>query len=476
MTIIPEQQIASLVFVPSSNQKNGIETNQKWESLCPKIGESLLQSHQGFLASFRCLAVDATPNEELPWHIELREHSDFFDISIGFRNSGSYEKVRDITFRLKGSTLDGLSQPLVPETIGRMILESLPIGWLYTHDASAPKITFKTNSALPAMPNEMLIYELTFQTDTKLWVPLVRARLIRVGEPEIKEGVRTEEYQLSADYIPLKDGTKYWVQNTAGLDKRRTEYENVLKQRIPGFSPLNLLDHFLFESLSSNYAGFRYGRALTQGDSVINDTSVLSILAEIRGGPLAGLRGYYDIFPVSTRGTGAGKESFSLKRASVGWSFSYPLPEILQPFASQVDFQPKLGLLDLDAHTSPPASTGQSSASFTAKNIYDLALEVGIERQTPLARARLWSSYNAAMFGASNKTAVSVLSGRAGIDAYFDLFKWGESLEVNFLVFAFGEQLRLAKNSQKIAEQEEIGVSAVAVKLFFGGVGFTVSW
>ncbi|MBC7530040.1 MAG: hypothetical protein H7318_00575, partial [Oligoflexus sp.] len=364
-----------------------------------------------------------------------------------------------MSFPIEDPVLQHLENDILPVAMARMLVEMTPTGWAYKHREDGP--SFRIRGELLPFPQYLLVYKLFFDKKEGLWYPKLYARIAKVNNRETGEASKKAHYEVDESYRPLQIGKDYWVR---GLDheERQSNYQAIITGALQEKSALrpiekisrkkserdkNFVDDYLLGSLRSSYAGIRYGKSIAKSDSIVTQVNLVSILAEIGGGPLAGLRGYYDLFPELRRGSGTDLEYFELRRASLGWAFSFELPPLISPLFSTFNIQPKIGLLDLKSHFNATTLNGKAGLDFNVKNIYDLALEAGLEKSLPWCRSRLWVAMNTANLGVSNKRAVTVKSLRGGMDLYFDVFEAGH-WDVNLLTFANVERLEIAVASK----------------------------
>src|SRR5690606_26317440 len=106
-------------------------------------------------------------------------------------------------------------------------------------------------------------------------------------------------------------GLPQWAHNSQGPGANFEELMESLKDanellntaadkgELDGFFKGNFqsLASMLVESLAGGYVGLRYGLQVLPGEKIVSSTTIFSLLAEIRGGPLEGLRYYYDTVP-----------------------------------------------------------------------------------------------------------------------------------------------------------------------------------
>lgn len=452
-----------------------------WQGFCERLGKQLLDDPgPGFLSSYVCRPSDPRPSDGRLWHIRISEQDNSLELKLTFFD-GIAQEIRTWSFPTEAPIVNSLENELLPLAIARMLVESSPTGWSYEHHADV--LSFDPRNEILLLPSDLFVYELGFDKKQRLWLPRIAAQISKVKDKD-KEGEdlgERVEYSFDRSYRPLKKGKSYWVrglENKERQEKYRKTITDLLQGKsvlsVPGEKAKNGEGNLVDRLLRSSQAGFRYGKSIAKSESIVTQADMVSILAEVGSGPLSGLRWYYDFFPELKRGSGSEEEYFSLKRASVGWAFNFPMPASIQPLFTKMDIQPKIGLLDLRSHFYASTPTGRAGLDFNAKNIFDFALEVGGEKNTAWFRSRLWGAFSTANLGVSNKSAVTVKSIRSGVDLYFDLFEAG-SWDVNLLTFVTTEQLEISKDPSSL-NPETLELYSVSSNLVFAGLGFTIAW
>ncbi|WP_218110116.1 hypothetical protein [Oligoflexus tunisiensis] len=477
----PKNQKAYIRLQDGAKILSGETSQAQWLRLCQGLGQNLLanNSSPGFLAEYLCQREEKEPAgaAEASWRITFITRPKFIDIDIQFQVKGQWTPVQTFSFHLEGEFLEDLQKASVLRFLSRMILESLPTGWIYTHKAGGKTTELIMHPDMPLLPEELLIYQLHFVPGRNLWLPRVKARLRRTQEFRNLEQGRAESFEWKRTYGTLKDGERYWIQNSEGRNQRQAEFEKKINGETQGFSLLNLLDRMLFESFTSNYAGLRYGHSFVQGDSVITQTSLISLLLELRSGPLSGLRWYYDLTPQAQQTRFGLQEHFEMSRASLGWAWEFTPPESWQFLISRIDLQPKIGLLNLESELAVQNSLGEYRLTrFEAKQVLNLNAELGLEKELLWMRSRLWASYSSAQAGLVQSNKVSVTSSRVGVDAYFDLMK-RPGWDLKIMGFGFAERLSLERDSEDLeASASDLAIREFGFNLLFIGGGITISW
>ncbi len=479
--IDPKSQKAYIRLQNSDDTLSGETSQGRWLRLCQGLGQNLLanNSSPGFLAEYICQREVKEPEtaQDATWRISFSPRPKFIDIEIEYRAKDKWTAVQIFSFHLDGEYLEDLQKVTVLRFLARMIVESLPTGWIYTHKAGGKNLELIMHPDMPLLPEELLIYQLNYMPGKKLWLPQVKAKIVRQQNFRNLEQGRAESFEWKRSYGKLVEGEHYWIQSSKGRNQRQAEYEKKINGETEGFSLLNLLDRMLFESFTSNYAGLRYGRSFVQGDSVITDTSLISLLIELRSGPLSGLRFYYDLTPRVEKERLGLNEHFEMSRTSLGWAWELTPPESWQGLISRIDLQPKIGILSLQSELAVQDSAGNYQLmSFEAKKVLNLNMELGIEKESLWLRNRLWTSYSSAQTNLVKSNGVSVTSARVGIDVYMDLIN-NPSWDVRALAFGFGESLSMERDPRSLKDSDsEIAIRKFGFNLLFIGGGVTVSW
>lgn len=485
LPIMPGKQVGWITF----SSRFGLDkaSSKAWAQFCKHLGEELSFPGPGFLSSYTCQDSKVSlPSPPRSWHLELFERKRTFELKLYFRVGSASQLVQKLSFPIEGRVLDKLNNVALPVALAKLLVESNPTGWGYKHSEEGP--SFDTGREFLTLPEELLVYRLAYDKGKKLWVPSIRAQISKVKERKSEEDNAKISYSIDPGYLPLKRGQSYWVR-ALDNEERQWKYRAIISAALQGEDSLSLshgskdsnfekkksfLDNYLLNSLQSSYAGFRYGKSIARSDSIVTQVDMVSVLAEIGGGPLAGLRAYYDLLPELRRGNGNDLEYFSLRRASLGWAFSFEMPPSIQPFFSKLDVQPKIGLLDIKTYFFATAPGGKAVLEFTVKNVVDLGLEVGVEQTSTWLRSRLWGGTSTANLGASPQSSVTVKSLSGGVDLYFNLYEAGD-WDVNLLTFAKFEKLELAKDPKSVAPNT-LELYFIRPSLVFAGLGITVSW
>ncbi|MCX6131114.1 MAG: hypothetical protein NTX25_18910 [Proteobacteria bacterium] len=433
------KQEGILAFHSESILHNAKSNTKAWGNTCLSLAKklSIKPGQSGFLKKISCEFGKRfdTLEKDKPWVILISEKQKFVDIDIYYRSDQDTTSVQSLSYSFEGNFLENLKEKNVQIFLSRLIIESLPMGWSVDYPGEGKSISFEIDQKLPTPPLSLILYELAYDKTNKLWLPKAIAQLDHIEQNKVNKNRRSEVYRIDKQWLPLKPGKRYWVHSPSGRNFQQADHEKNLMSQLKGFSFLNFADRLLFQSFSSNFAGLRYGKMMLNGQSIAAHSSLISILVEMRSGPLDGLRWYYDTIPRVEQARDQGPDHFSMSRASFGWAIDYAAPSLFKTYITRIDVQPKIGLMDLDylSHIGED-STEAETLSFEVKNNLNLGLEIGLERENNYTRQRLWSAFSNAKFGLQNKDGISINNLRLGYDLNIETGKWGK-IESNLLFF-----------------------------------------
>jgi hypothetical protein len=267
-----------------------------------------------------------------------------------------------------------------------------------------------------------------------------------------------EEYaNLSASYA--KEGEKFLISTNSLLD----QFGNAIK-----------------DTAATGYVGARYGISYADEDDpskLLVNLNKIGVLAEIRGGPLKGLRYYYDAVP-KTEATLDKTDNTTVDvhfesgrhTASFGMGYDFQLSEDLR---ITIEGAPKLGGWNLDANV--PYSINSSNlvvdtVSIDIEGSVAAGIEVGIEITDETFGVRGWID-SATSLSDKDKNIKSTQVGVDGFIQFGDAFEmFNRDVSMAFLGFYSYEQIQMtALNSVNENVNFELSTS------FLGG-GIAISW
>jgi len=362
---------------------------------------------------------------------------------------------------------------------------------------------------VPSPPKALVVYRVRLDRESDLWRSRVEAtatlkssnaapkhelRKSR-GDIDAVRGVHVWTVSDSPTVSTSRLRHGLWVHNANGRGSRQQELLTILtsaQKSLAEASSRGDLDNFmrggidaltsaLMDTAASGYLGFRYGKQVLAGDELLDKTSFFGFLTEIRGGPLEGLRFYYDLLPkVSADRDGFGTE-ISWSRFILGKSFGLELDGIID----RIDVTPKIGMWNLSA-TLPSVLAEDNKTvtrvqTFGVKRALSLGLEPGIESKGDWYLMRVWAAYDIALsIGALGGGGVQ--SYRYGFDGYFtaspsiDVF--GVPVSTAILAFFFFESIDLTDGQGKETTSDSTDERIVGVGYDGGyaGLGVVLSW
>lgn len=237
----------------------------------------------------------------------------------------------------------------------------------------------------------------------------------------------------------------------------------------------------LEDTFAKGYFGFRWGKQTLMGIPVLEQTSMIGILGEIRGGPLAGLRIYHDrVLEEKAQhiieDINYGETSLRWSRTLLGYSFAFDFPWIID----QIDITPKIGLWDFAATFPIPLSSGEVVArDFLVDNEPSFALEVGVEWIASEYSIRPWFSADVAVV-TSQLSSSGVSSQRWGVDGWWsggpDFDIYGANMKTAFLGFGVFEDIELVGKAGNAEEDSGTFINSIDYRAAYVGVGIALSW
>jgi hypothetical protein len=279
---------------------------------------------------------------------------------------------------------------------------------------------------------------------------------------------------------PLLDPRqRYYAQNKEGLGKKEGALNRLLNRGLKKYKS-RVRVGFLADTFSGGFSGFRYGYPLAlSNDSLVSKSAMVGIFTEVRGGPLEGLRWYWDFAPEVKEVNNGNKTSFTWSRPSLGWAISFQLLKT-ELLTFEMDITPKLGVMDLDASLLITDSLGDDTvAKFRVKNAESFGIDGGISWQTKWFLLRVWGASDLAGLLTLKDSAVSITSFRGGIDSYWDLFKMWDVFEFSLLTFGAAEKISIEREASDTTNNIGGGgtaINEVEYLTLFIGLGATIQW
>lgn len=427
----------------------------------------------GIVSSYSCFEGDKSLSEkaakEPDWLLRIsKDATGKWQFEMFYQDEK--EPQAKLTLPDGENMLAALNDPTVQKTIAAQMMDSLPMSRLIDRESIKARLSYdgRKEETLPQPPVEYKIFSLEYVPGARIWVPKV------VGQAKkAKKGKKLVKWDVTLD-LELEPGKTYWAQGPLGRGQYGKNFEDTLGKALAkhGIKSdfLSQTVDALYDTLASGYVGLRYGFPMAKGDNLITKAAMVGILTEVRGGPLEGLRWYWDFAPEIKEKVNGQETSYTWSRPTLGWSFGLQLPW----FVKRIDVTPKIGVMDFDASFLVETPNGKEARRFRLKNASNFGLELGIESSAPWFLVRFW--------GASDVSGVVDLGGsgtvtslRGGIDTVWDFYKISESFDLSFLVFGFGERLTLATNDKE-ENPTDIKIESVSFNMAFLGAGILLTW
>ena len=371
------------------------------------------------------------------------------------------------------SFLADIKEPKYLKNICFYLLDQLPVFSLVTVKSETSSVTLDPQLDPEILPKEYILYTLRFDSKNQVWLP----RAVGFAKPPEKKSAINNEWQVTLHKGVLSSNEPLFAHNSAGRGMLRKTFLDNLGSFFSKFGLQSLITGIL-SSLDSNLSGIRYGYPMLKSQDIISKSSMLSMFTEIRGGPLSGIRIYYDKTPLIKRTSSEQLvEHFGWSCLNLGWSFNIPVPLFASSVVHKFDFAPKIGVYNLDSLLAvTDESNVQQTANFTLKNAMNAGFETGVEHATKnLGLLRGWLAFNRS-WGTQGATATRITSTKAGIDVYWNLLDIGK-MKFKLLTFGSAESLRLSKDPPPADDESSVvAITDLSYNLVFLGAGATIAW
>ena len=472
-----------LDYQTDAQVSSGTQDAAKWKAFCAAFGKSLRsrKSQIGFAKEARCLELGQLPDgdklePQFQWRIQVFEKRHVFDLNLMFRQDKQWITVYSMNLLRSIDPLNLLKHGEVPLLLARLFIDRLPTGWVLRPADVKDEVMFIKRDDGVRLPETLYVYQLGFDPVAQTWNPQIYSVLRRQGEPRIlKKKVLGEVYTWERRYIPLSRSESYWVQNTEGVGRLESELMRVLLEKNPLLKFLDAVEKMALDSLDSNYFGLRYGKSMQRNSKLLASLQELSLLMEMRSGALDGFRAYADYMPRTRVIDNGLHQDLFLQRFAVGWAFKGDLPWGMHALASEWNIQPKVGILDFDGNFEMAGKFKNSFLNLGLKHYLDVALELGIEKETDWFRYRLWTSGNTSALGKAQKAEGSVRSLRLGLDTYWELITFQARSHLDLMLYGHFERIDIEKNPDRIPVDAP-AVSQLSLTLPIVGGGLTFEW
>lgn len=483
---------------------------KEWPAACRELGMAILNPAlfwgQGTIGKFECDKLEKPAgSHDAQLLIKIEDSGKYFKVSIRDRGDGTVVGgVLNLGFVNK--SVLALRNEKFRELVVQYILDSLPVAVRLTEEnflKSENAISWEVPTELESvkgvsLPKNILIYQMHWNSRFKLW----RSSIVgesRSSEVTLKVAKRllhqaaTEKNKLvlrwnlsEKSQLNFGENSVLWIHNRSGPDAHgrrimpqiKRAAAQVNKQELDDLLPsANVLENLLKVPLASAYVGARFGLPLFQDSPYGSKTTFIGVLAEVRSGPLDGLRLNADLWPKVTDQFGDKEGDFEASRYIAGWSFRFaPGIKWLPDF---VDISPAIGQWSFEIDV--PVAVGDEIflPSFVADQVFSVGAGLGLEWITDVYLVRLWYSQD---FGFNADTAVDasgISTRRFGVDGMYDLMKFsiGKSrFTSSVLGFAGLDAVRLNRTSKPLEGSDDLTIVGIEYLQVYSGGGLSISW
>jgi hypothetical protein len=405
------------------------------------------------------------------------------------------------------------------DLVSYAIMDSMPMGMLVTKAAvKGTTITGRYWRAgkskdfkykVPPPPENLVLYRLTFDESSKTWRSNVvgTAKKAKVTEPKPTKKKKTTTlvggdvtYETQPAVAEALASGPLWAQNADGPGARKEELEAIIKEaqiNLDAAAQNGQLLEFLkgkvgnvltslLDTAASGYVGIRYGVSVLPAEGelgqLIKSTSRIGLLVEIRGGPVKGLRYYYDKMPEKkldlekADGT-TDTASIASARHTLGFSIDFNPGFIID----RITVDPKLGMWEFNARLPSKVNDDgkvEQMSDFNLGRTFSTALEIGLENLSDWYTLRGWYGIDTGF--SLIKSGGRVTSNRLGIDAYFTAGPTfpigGVPFKTALLAFYMYEHVNLTSGEDPDLEPGESAVDSIAYDSGYAGGGIAITW
>jgi hypothetical protein len=435
------------------------------------------------------------------------------------------EVVTSLALPPSEHTMEFLRDEEFVDSLAMTLLAGMPMAMVVTqsqlqgnaivgrHFRAGKASDFKFNGNEPLEPPARLtLYRLAWDADAKRWraqvvgaaqrgriePPAKKTETLKKGKERTTLQGGSVAYEVTTPVIAALASGPLYAQDSEGPGARATALAENAKEAQEAMDdaagsghlsqfmrtgPQGLLSSLL-DSAASGYVGLRYGREIIPGEGelakLINNTQMLGLLVEIRGGPAKGLRYYYDkLFKTTAKlqgDKGSVKASVEFARHVVGFSWDFA-PGFL---VDKVTVDPKLGMWTFNA-TLPTALDANGKVAqmddFNLGRTFSLALELGVEEVSDWYTLRGYYALNSGF--SIIKSGGKVTSNAFGADAYFTAGPtfplFGMSMRTALLAFYVFEQTTITGPKETPAPGT-IVASGLDYTAGYAGGGVALSW
>ncbi len=510
--------------IPDKKAAKAVEKDFK--NACNNLGKAMLLGKGpcgvGIFSSFSCSVNGKKISGKVSkavWKMSIinKKSGSIFDLKKG------ETPMANLNLPYSETSMMVLRDPELIDLIAYQLLEQMPYAiYINAKKVKEPNLTvtfrhWQTSETksfkykVPDPPSELTIYTLQWDQEQSVY----RTSILGVAtlKQTLKPKVQTKKvkgksisylkggsviYTIPKDVLEqLKKGPA-WAHSSQGPganNEELTKFATNAKNEIDGFAKNDRLEQFLagktglvdnfLESAASGHVGIRYGLQVLPAEGelgrLLDDTSLFNLVAEFRGGPLKGVRYYYDKLPESKmnlNGSDGGvvKARLAFARHVIGYSWDFQFPFLID----RITVDPKIGVWTFNAFL--PVSQDENglvtkSQEFNLGSTATVAIEIGGEI--------IGSWYTLRGFYANDagfsliKQGARVVSNRFGGDAFFKAGPTFTLFEVPFKTALLGSFIYESVSIRRGVGEIEDGnteITGIVYSVGYAQGGVAISW
>lgn len=491
-----------------------------WERACNALGQALREDGAGPwglgpFSDYRCAEGDADygrgPGESL-WRLLVAPSSTKGGVTVQLEpvgtvgTAGQGRAASSVHLGAAHDPLELLAHPELARRLAATLTDGMPmmarVGAL-PKEATTLKLKYPAQVdadqgealSVPPPPKRLNFYELRWDDAAKLWRPRIigGGRLGKLVDPKDEEGeVGSATYALDPAVVSALAAKSLWAHDARGAGAGGKEWRDATKA-LYGEIAAAQADRLSSPIVATTadvlgYVGVRYGMQILTGNKLLEQTSFLGLLVELRSGPLSGLQYYFDVLPqasyTETSVADAKVDSeIAWSRHVLGYTFRIPFPWLID----RVTLTPKFGIWSLRAQIPGEADARgrvDELRQFEIKEALSAGAEIGFEYLAARFALKPWGGVDTSLSVLGEEG--SVTSRRLGLDLYVagpSLEIFGSPVRVALLGFSFVENVALTNgpaetNSTEVGEDGVRRTIARKIEYSAGyaGLGLALSW
>lgn len=447
----------------------------KFAEVCKQIGNFFIKNQglygTGPFMKFICASRKSSEQIKYQWILRISEKDGFSSFKLYFLDPTAGKMSLQSSYRIKAAIgpLKILSNERYRHLIAAYLILKLhfnaAIPAKELKDGGIVSLQGARQSDMNFLKSDIKLFKLNHEN--KIWKRIN----IGYGKQLSGEGNETKWAIKLKPKIPQVGGLEVsqdfiLIGYTAGKKEILKQIDETLQQEVS--RDVNEL----LAPIRSAYIGMRYGVPMGGGEGVLAVTPMIGVLGEFRGGALNGLRLYFDSRPKKEIQLNSYSEEFSLSRVQAGYGFGKILNS---PIVNWIDMMPKIGVTSINLAVAVNGDVDAQKYEFQLDNAPVIGLELGVERRSETATARLWLYGNFSLGAREIEKESKSTSYRLGLDLYKDIFSFS-LYKASILFFGALESTSFKNKSSATKMLLSSSIQELNYNSLFLGGGLALSW